>query len=89
MISAVRLIYEKVAIKALRRMQPKVAATIKASLEAIARDPFAHHPGVDRIKGEKDAFRLRHGDWRALYQVDRAADEVVVEDIGPRGDIYR
>jgi hypothetical protein len=39
-------------------------------LEAIAEQPFATHRNVERIKGEPDDFRLRQGDWRALYRGD-------------------
>ena len=51
-------------------------------LEAIAEQPFA-------IKGEPDAFRLRQGDWRALYRLDRKAGEMRVFAVESRGSVYR
>jgi mRNA-degrading endonuclease RelE of RelBE toxin-antitoxin system len=41
------------------------------------------------MEGSKDSFRVRHGDWRAVYVVDRAADVVRVERIGHRSEVYR
>jgi hypothetical protein len=34
-------------------------------LKTIAADPFARHANVEPLKGERDAFRVRQGDWRA------------------------
>jgi hypothetical protein len=49
------------------------AIRLIARLEAIAEQPFAKHANVERIKGETEAFRLRQGDWRAKYRIDREA----------------
>ena len=64
-------------------------ATMIERLEVIAERPFAKHRSVERIKGEQGAFRLRQGDWRAKYRVDRAADEMRVLIVEPRGSVYR
>ncbi len=64
------------------------AALIKR-LEAIAERPFAKHLNVERIRGEPDGFRLRQGDWRAKYRIDREAGEMRVLILEPRGSVYR
>ena len=58
-------------------------------LKALASEPFAVHSNVKPLRGEPNAFRLRQGDWRALYRVDRAAQEVRVYVIETRGRAYR
>ncbi len=83
------LIFDRRAEKALRRIQPRTAAAIIAALERIAADPFARHSNVKPLVGGQDGFRLRHGDWRALYRLDRAAGRMIVEIVGARGDVYR
>jgi mRNA interferase RelE/StbE len=88
-IYAVKLVVEKAAAKALMGMPPKTAAAISSALKAIAADPSGKHPNVKPLKGYKGGYRLRHGDWRAVYRIDRAADTMLVEWIGPRGDAYR
>ena len=50
-------------------------------------EPF--RVNVERIKGQDDAFRLRQGDWRAMYRVDRIAGEMRVLVVEPRGRVYR
>ena len=83
------LVIEKGAAKALIRMPPKVATAILAVLRSVASDPFAPQRNVKRLKGNKDHFRLRHGDWRALYRLDREAQRMIVEAVLPRGSAYR
>jgi mRNA interferase RelE/StbE len=42
---------------------------------------------VVKLEGEKDGFRLRVGRWRVVYQ--RLDNEIIIRDIGPRGDVYK
>jgi mRNA interferase RelE/StbE len=84
-----RLVLEKAARKGLDRMPQKAAEAMLNRLEAIAISPFDRHANVTPLKGEKDAFRLRQGDWRAVYRIDRAGDEMRVVLVDVRGSIYR
>jgi len=70
-------------------MPSKAAAALVERLKRIAADPFGHHPDAKRLVGVRDGFRVRHGDWRAIYRIDRAADAVYVEDVVQRKDAYR
>ena len=84
-----RLVVSSSAAKVLRRVQPKLRARIEAALERLAADPFGAQPNARFLAGTKGGFRLRIGDWRVLYRVERGAGVVFVDDIGPRGGIYR
>lgn len=84
-----QLVFDKTAVKVLRKMQPKAAAAMMARLEAIAADPMKDHLNVETMKGMTDAFRLRQGDWRAIYEIDRKAQVMRVVKIGQRGQVYR
>ncbi len=77
------------AAKAIRRLDAGTATAILDALNRIAADPFAHHPNVDRWKEMKDGFRLRHGELRVLYRVDRSQGEVYVDRVGQRGEVYK
>ncbi len=83
------IVYEKRAAKALRKMQPKQSGLIMIGLNAIAADPFASHPNVEKMKGTKDGFRYRLGDWRALYRIDRENQVMMVELVKSRGEVYK
>ncbi len=86
---AVDIEYEIMAVRSLHRMQPKAAENIRTRLAAIAEDPFAAHANVETIRGLKNGFRLRVGDWRAVYRVDVDNQVMQVIKIAPRGEVYR
>ena len=86
---AVKLVYERPAIKGLRRVPREIESAVRRELEAVADDPFAHHQSVTALVGTKDGFRLRVGGRRAVYRIDRESQPMIVEWIGPRGDAYR
>ena len=84
-----KLMISEEAAEKLATMQPKVAKDILKRLEAIAKNPFATHPNVERLEGQKDWWRLRRGDWRVLYFVDRHREEVRAEAVKHRSAAYR
>ena len=67
----------------------KRAERMLTIVRRIAADPFARHPNVDRLKGEKGAFRYRLGDWRLLYHVDSKRRTLTLAAVRPRGHAYR
>ena len=79
----------KKALKELGTIPKKAQMQIRARLWEIAADPFATLRNVERLRGEKNWFRLRVGDWRAAYTVDVERQTVTVEHIAKRGEIYR
>lgn len=84
-----KLVIEKAAAKRLAGLQPSLRAAILERLAAIAEAPFDEHANVKALKGEKDLFRLRVGDWRVIYRVVRIDDQVRVVVVETRGDVYR
>lgn len=83
------LVLEKAARKGLDRMPAKAATAMLNRLESIAANPFGRHANVRPLTGERDAFRLRQGDWRAIYRIirEQGAMRVVLVDV--RGSVYR
>ena len=70
-------------------MSRKAASAMLDRLEAIAADPDGRHANVKSLSGIRDAFRLRQGDWRAVYRLDKQADEMRVVLVDVRGAVYR
>lgn len=84
-----KLEFDKPALKGLRKMPAKDRMSLLAKLDAIAAGPFVKHPfDVKAMKGMKDVFRVRQGDWRAVYEVIRVGDTVLVLIIDIRGEVY-
>lgn len=77
--------------KALSRMEPKLRARIIRGVRALQESPYEPRPGADILrlsgtKGREDIFRLRIGDYRAIYAVE--GNVVYVTDIFHRGRGY-
>jgi mRNA interferase RelE/StbE len=83
------LVWSRRASKGLASLPTKARAAMMDRLKAIAADPFARHANVEPLKGERDAFRVRQGDWRAVYQVDRDAGLIRVVTVAARREVYR
>ena len=81
------LIVSRAAVKEFLAMPKREREQMKTRLEAIASEPEGSHPSVMAMKGEPvGRFRVRQGDWRAVYTlIDR---DVVVIRIAHRREVY-
>ena len=59
---------------------------VLARLLRLAEDPFA--PGTIKLQGE-EAYRIRIGEYRVVFEIDAQAQTLVVLKVGHRSDIYR
>ena len=84
-----KVIYRRAPAKALRRMQRAKAEDIMGAIKRVAADPLAPNNNVRALKGVPNGFRIRVGDWRVSYTVNREAAMIDVFEIAPRGGAYR
>ena len=61
-------------------------ARIDRRILALADDP--RPAGSRKLKGYKDTWRIRIGDWRVIYIVDDAAKRVRISRVGHRREVY-
>jgi mRNA interferase RelE/StbE len=81
------LILSPAATKALLAMPKREREQLRARLLAIAAAPHDRHPSVIAMQGAPAGrFRVRQGDWRAVFRID--ADDVIVDVIGHRKEVY-
>jgi mRNA interferase RelE/StbE len=45
-------------------------------------------PGCKKLRGYKDHWRIRVGDWRVLYVIDDAAKHVSITRVAHRREAY-
>ena len=57
------------------------------ALRTVAADLSTRQPFVTEMVGEPGVWRLRKGDWRAIYRV--VEGDVVVDAIAHRREVYR
>jgi len=81
------------AVSIQRRAQKNLAAVpvdayerIKKALVALGDEPRPH--GSKKLK-DRDGFRIRIGNYRAIYEIDDTKKTVTVLDVGDRKEIYR
>jgi mRNA interferase RelE/StbE len=63
------------------------ARRLRERLDRIAVDPSGPQPGVKAMAGMPGTFRVRQGDWRAIYTIKDG--NVIVGHVGNRKEVYR
>jgi len=81
------LIIPPAVLKQMRSMPKTDQARIIQALKLVAADPAGRLPFVTELVGQPGYWRHRKGDWRAIYKI--IGDDVVVQNIGNRREIYR
>jgi mRNA-degrading endonuclease RelE of RelBE toxin-antitoxin system len=85
----VKLTVSPGAVKDLAGLPARERRLLFGRVEAFAAEPFATHSAARPLRGHEDRVRIRHGDWRAVCRIDRAADTVTLERIEHRREVYR
>jgi mRNA interferase RelE/StbE len=83
-----KIIYTTQAAKALLKMPPKTAQLIREKIMQLAIDPYASIPNAKSLQG-RPGYRLRVGDWRVIFEINKEEIIIVVLRIAPRGEVYR
>jgi len=77
------------AVKYLQKLPEKQQDRIKKALAQLSEDPFKL-AGVKEMLGEWDGYRrMRVGDFRIIFWVDREERIIYVDYLGARGDVYK
>jgi mRNA interferase RelE/StbE len=85
-VSKYRVALTSSAEKELQGLPAKMVARIVPRLEALAETP--RPPGCKKLKGGDKEWRIRVGDYRAVYEIDDAAKTVDVTRIAHRREVY-
>ena len=72
--------------KEIEALPASVLARIIYKLESLGHAP--RPAGCKKLKGYKDQWRVRVGDWRVVYIVDDTAKLVSITRIAHRRDVY-
>jgi mRNA interferase RelE/StbE len=72
--------------KELERLPSKLVHRVFPKLEALASEP--RPAGCKKLKGGDDEWRIRIGDYRAVYVIDDSKLLVTVTRIRHRSEVY-
>jgi len=84
---AYRIEFAPRAERDLKSLDGSIRRRIARRIQSLADNPYPQ--GIKKIEGEEELYRLRVGDYRILYQVQRQRVVILVVGIGHRRDIYR
>ncbi len=84
-----KLFLHKKAAKYYENMNERTARRINKAIEAMTKNPLdGRH--IKRLRGKLEGkHRYALGDLRIIYKVDPEERSILVEAIGPRGDVYK
>ncbi len=74
------------AAKELDALDDALFARIDRKIMILAENP--RPPGCKKLRGYKDHWRIRVGDWRVLYVIDDAAQRVSITRVAHRKEVY-
>ena len=77
---------ERYAQKQIAKLDKKIIPTVKDAIAGLAFNPRPH--GYKKLKGE-EAYRIRIGDYRIIYEIEDDKIIVTVVSVGHRKDIYK
>ncbi|MDQ6631672.1 MAG: type II toxin-antitoxin system RelE/ParE family toxin [Verrucomicrobiota bacterium] len=72
--------------KSLNRLPEKIQTRLAQAMLALENNP--RPAGVVKLAG-REGWRIRVGDYRVIYTIDDARDELTIFAIGHRREIYR
>lgn len=80
------VLIERYAQKQILKLDKNAIPIIKSAIASLADNPRPH--GYKKLKGE-NAYRIRVGDYRVIYEIDDYKIIVTVVSVGHRKDIYK
>jgi len=85
-VAAYSVVIKRSAAKELEAVPKKDREKLVVKIQALATNP--RPPGSEKLAGD-DKYRIRHGVYRVLYEVDDATIVVVVVRVAHRREVYR
>ena len=81
------IVYDKQPIKFLNKLNKETNNRILDKIEeTLSNDPVPHD--AKSIVGEHGVFRIRIGDYRALYRINYSESKIIVFKIDKRSKVY-
>lgn len=81
------ILFRPAAVKELERLPEAIQRRIVRAVEGLAVDP--RPAGCVRLAGDENAWRIRIGAYRVLYEIEDARLIVLVVRVGHRKDVCR
>ncbi|MEH2227960.1 type II toxin-antitoxin system RelE family toxin [Nostoc sp.] len=77
----------KGALKQLKKLSPELQERIQVKIDDLAIEPRPN--GVKKLKGQENAYRIRVGEYRVIYDIFDDILVVNVVELGHRSKVYK
>lgn len=75
------------AAREFRALERQMQRRISTRIDELVHEPFP--PGAQKLQGKENHWRIRVGDYRVIYRVEKHRVVIVIVRIGHRREIYR
>jgi mRNA interferase RelE/StbE len=82
-----RVFLERAAEKQLNQLPAKLHERVVAAMLELTNNP--RPAGCRKLAGSDNDWRIRVGDYRVVYEIDDAANEIRVNRVRHRREVYR
>jgi mRNA interferase RelE/StbE len=83
---AYAITFEPLALRQLSKLDKRLQSRIESKIYTLAHRP--RPPGVKKLQGYENTYRIRVGDYRVLYEIHDKVLVVLVVEVVHRGDAY-
>jgi mRNA interferase RelE/StbE len=77
----------KGALKQLKKLSPEIQERIQVKIDDLATEPRPN--GVKKLKGKENAYRIRVGEYRVIYDIFDNILLINIVEIGHRSKVYK
>lgn len=81
-----QIVFKPSAERELRKLPQKIIVKASRMIEELARNPYP--PYISKLMGE-NTYRMRVGDYRILYTINKIEKIVYIKRVKHRKDVYR
>jgi len=81
-----KIIFSRKASKFVSNLKSGYKNKLKGVLKLLGENPFVYP--YKKIRGENSIYRIRIGNYRVLYEVDKTKKRIIIIKIDKRGRIY-
>jgi mRNA interferase RelE/StbE len=84
-----KIIIHKKAVKKYNTLPPSEKKRIDKAIDKLKTNPF-YGQDIKKLVGELDGnYRLRVGDFRIIFEIDKSKKLVIIKATDVRGDVYK
>lgn len=79
--------FRPAALRDLKTLPVDLRKRIGRKIDSLADNP--RPPGVEKLSGREDSYRVRVGDYRIIYEIRDRVLLIIIVEVGHRREVYR